>query len=252
MPTPTPPPVMAAAAAAISALMAEVLSASIVTLPDVLSALLRATAWAPPRITLSATAPAPAMATPTRPPEMATDTATDSASMFASSSALMVMSPLWPDAWTTLASMIEASALLSMLLLATETPIAIAAPTMPTEAAKAAAATSALMSDWSAAATVTLSAVISERVWSLPSMVASTSVTMRFSAAAPAPLTARPRYRPPATATEPLKISASIDWSPVALTDNVVPAVTGVFSMEACTSSGASSRLTSLKLSGLP
>ena len=196
---------------------------------------------------LSATAPAPLTEMATMPPLTASEAATDSAWIDASSVAVTVIAPVLA---VTSASAMKASTLLSMALFASETPTDSAMPAMPKAAANEAAAVSAWMVDVSCASRLTLVAEMIESVVSLPSMKADTPVVMRLSAAAPAPLKARPRYRPPATATEPAKTKASIDWSPVALTNNAPPAWTGVSSMYAFTFNGASFRLTIFQVSG--
>ena len=176
---------------------------------------------------LSATAPAPDTAKPPTPAAIATEAAIDSALIDASSVAVIEIAPV--EAVTS-AWLIDASTLLSMALLAIETPIDTATPITPKPAATDAASVSALMCDRSCASSITLPARMIESVVLLPSMIAATSVVMRLSAIAPAPLTARPRYRPPATATEPAKTKASIDCSPCAVTDRSPSALTGVFS----------------------
>ena len=248
-PSAAPPPAMAADAATIVASIWELSSALMVTSPMLLtSELSSANAWAPPSITFCASAPAPLREIAATPPDSATETATETASMRASWLAVMVMSPLLA---VTSASVMDALTELSIVLLASDTPMAMAAEKPPLRAtATLAAAVTAWMLDWSTAVTDTLVPEMPRPA--SPSISADTCVVMRLSATAPAPLAPMAKRPPPAMATEPARMKASIDCSPEAATVTAPEALMPLSCAEALTCSGSSSTLSSCHRSASP
>ena len=218
---PAKPPARLAATPAIVASIFDVFFAVTKTLPALVSLLSSAYARTLPPIVLSATAPAPARPPPMRPTLTDNAAAIDLASIDASSTASIVRFPVRD---VTSASAMKAETPLSMVLVAIDTPMATDSPPRPNEAAIEAAAVSAVMVDRSAALMLMPVAEMMERVVLTPSMNAATSVAMRFSLAAPAPL--RPAaMAPPEIATEPATTKASRSIRLFAATAKVPAAV---------------------------
>ena len=234
--TPTKPPDTAAEAAATTALMVEESVAMTETSPSegaeevaVTSlSVMWAMVWL--RITLVATAPAPLMPIPTRPPPTATEAAMARLSMVEVLVADRCSEPVTSPSVTPSTAAVTA---LSMVFWATEMPIDTAMAAVPAKAAaREAPRVSARIAEASRAVRVVAVAEIPRRVWPFgasPVIVAATSTRMPFRATAPAPLAPMPTVPPPATAAEAAMTMALMVWAEVAVRLRVVAASTELF-----------------------
>ncbi len=137
-----------------------------------------------------------------------------------------------------------------MVFVAIDTPMATDSPPSPNEAAIDAAAVLASMVDRSSADTLRPVTEMTEpAAVSTPSMNAATSTAMRFSLAAPAPLSPA-AMTPPEIATEPASTNASRSIWLVAATSSAPAAVMAVSCAYALTSIGSRARLTRRNRSG--
>ncbi len=188
--------------------------------------------------TFSASAPAPARATPPRPAAAASEAATDSTFMVDSSEACTSMSPL-TALMPSSAPVMNASILLSVPLVAIATPSERETPTMPKPPAMEAAPAFAVMVDLSTASMSTAPTVMPVPS---PVMEASTLALIRFCVLTPAPLMPPPTCPTP-TATEPARTVDSTVWFDVAVTLSVPCASMELSTTRALTLVAAESRL---------
>ena len=191
-PTPVLPPIARAKEAdTITALISDLLTASISTFPTGLTIVPRLLssikAFVLVRITFVASAPAPLTPTAVLPAKAAAiEAAAETALIVSVLSARRVIFPP-----VTSASLIKLSTLLLIVLWARDTPIETETPVPnPKEAATEAAPAIAEIVDISVAVRVILSAWIPNS--RSPSMVAPTSTPIQFSEKTPEPLTATP------------------------------------------------------------